>query len=238
MTVGAGAALPGALDRPPATEDGLHEVRGALVGLGDDCRRPRPDESRGVVVDPLARDVERALRQSGLGIATRVAEVVEQDDCVLGELDLRSDDALAEVLMRRVAAACFRIEAETVLGRREERVAVLARPAVAVAHVDHKRGALDRLFHGRPRGVRRVDLDDVPGIAPRERRRGTCLRAVVARGGTSRAHDEDHLWNRLGGGRARRRCERGRREDTDRDQGRKESSAKTSHNSGHAPCGR
>ena len=89
--------------------------------------------------------------------------------------------ALAEVLVGRVAAAGLRVQAEAVLGRREERVAVLARPAVAVAHVDHERGALERVPDRRPRRVRRVELDDVRRVVPGDGCRGACLRAVADR---------------------------------------------------------
>src|SRR5207342_3064035 len=92
VTVRAGASLPGALDGLATTEDRLHEVRRALVRLGDDRSRACADESRGVVVDALAGHVERALRQTRFGIAAGVAQVVEQDDGVLGERDLRADD--------------------------------------------------------------------------------------------------------------------------------------------------
>src|SRR6476646_2657933 len=156
----------------------------------------------------LAGHIERALRQARFGIATRVAQVVQEDDGVLGERDLRADDPLAEVLVGRVAAARLGVQAEPVLGGRIERVAVLARPAVAVAHVDHERGTLERVAHRRPRRIRRVELHHIRCVVPSDGCRSTCLRAVATRGGTSWTHDEDHLGDGLGGGRARRRCER------------------------------
>ena len=80
------------------------------------------------------------------------------------------DRRLAEVLVGAVVAAGDRVEPEAVLGRRVERVAVAARPAVAVAQVDDDRGAVDGALDGGPGGVRRVDLDDLgAGLARRPR---------------------------------------------------------------------
>ena len=110
------------------------------MALGDDRRRAGLDEAGGVVVDPLLADLERPLGQPGLGVAARVAEVAEDDDRVLGELDLAADPRLAEVLVG-VAGAGVGVEPQAVLGRRRELVAVPAWPAVAVAEVDDDRGA-------------------------------------------------------------------------------------------------
>ena len=48
---------------------------------------------------------ERALREPRLPVARRVAQVVQQDDGIRGELDAGGDLRLPEVLMRVVAAA-------------------------------------------------------------------------------------------------------------------------------------
>ena len=150
VPVRAGALEPRRLDGPAAAEDGPYEVRGARPCLGDHCRRTRPDEAGGVVVDPLLRDVERALRQPRLRVAARVAQVVQEHDRVPGQLHLGGDRRLAEVLVLVIAAAGGRIEAEAVLRDRIQRIAVATRPAIPVAHVDDERGALEGVLDGGP----------------------------------------------------------------------------------------
>ena len=137
--------------------------------------------------------VQRALGDARLAVARRVAEVVEQHDRVLREVDVRGDRPLAEVLVRGVVAAGARVQPEAVLGRRVEAVAVLARPAVAVAHVDDEAGALERVPDRRPGGVGRVDLGDVRGVLACERRGCARLRAIAGRRRSRRPDDHDHL---------------------------------------------
>ena len=234
MAVRARGVLPGCLHRAASAEDRLDHVRGARPGLGDDRRGARLDEPGRVVVDPLVGLVERAFGEARLGVAARVAQVVQQDDGVLRQLDLRRDVRLAEVLMGGVVATGRRIEPEAVLGRREEVVPIAARPAVAVAHVDDERGPRDRLLDGRPRRIGRIELDDVGRVMPRDGRGGACLCAVAIGRVARRPDDEDDLGDCLG-----RRCrsEGGRRTQADGEQGREDGSADTSHDEGHTPCG-
>ncbi len=111
-----------------------------------------------------SRDRQRPFRKPRLRQAARVAEVMEQHDRVLGEMDRVGDPALPVVLVRVVAAAGGRVQAEAVLRRRVEGVAVRAGPAVAVAHVDDQRRVLERGPDRGPRGVGGVDLGDVRGV--------------------------------------------------------------------------
>jgi hypothetical protein len=159
-----------------------------------------PDEPRGVVVDPLAGILDRALGQAGLGVAAGIAEVMEQDDRVLREPHVRGDRVLAEVLVRVVPATGNGVEPEAVLGHAEQRVAVLARPAVAVTHVDHHRSAVERLADDRPGGLGGVDPHDVGRVALGQGRRRLRLFAVAVRRGPGRPDHHDHLGLRL------RRC--------------------------------
>jgi hypothetical protein len=219
--VGRGAA-PDPVDGALAGEERLDVVRRPHVGLGDHGRRAGADEAGRVVVDPLLPDVERPFRQARLGVAARVAEVAEDHDRVPGELDLAADLVLAEVLVG-VARADVRVEAHPVLARRRELVAVRAGPAVAVAEVDHDRGALEGLLDRRPRRERGVDPDDVRGVLG-GRRGGLVGEAPVAVGrGARRPDDEDDLRGgpiRLGGTDRRRRTDRSdghQREQDERD---------------------
>ena len=145
---------------------------------------------------------ERPFRQPRLGQAAGVAEVVQQHDRVLRELDRGGDPPLPEVLMRVVAAPRGRVEAEAVLGRRVERVAVRAGPAVAMAHVDDQRRALERGLDRRPRGVGGVDLGHVGRVLPGDRGGGSGLGAIAVRGG---AGGPDDRARPLGRGRSGRR---------------------------------
>src|SRR5688572_30339860 len=112
---------PGGIDGTIAAEDGLYEVVGARVRLRDDRRRTGLDEARCEVVDALAGHGEGALGNAGLAVARRVAQVIEQDDGILGQVYALGDPLLAEVLVPRVAAAGRRVEPEAVLGGRVER---------------------------------------------------------------------------------------------------------------------
>ena len=124
-------------DSAPAEDRSNHVVR-ARPGLGDDRRRTGADEARRVVVDPLLGLIERPLGKARLGIAAGVAQVIEEHDSVLCELDFPRDRCLAEVLMAVVAAARDGVQSEAVLADGIERIAIAARPAVAVAHVDRR----------------------------------------------------------------------------------------------------
>jgi hypothetical protein len=167
------------------------------VALRDDSPGAGLDESGGVVVDPLASVVDSPLGQPGFRVAARVAEVVEQDHRVLGQAHVRGDRVLAEVLVRVVATAGHGVEPEAVLGHAEERVAVLAGPAVAVAHVDHDCGAVERLPDHWPGRLGGVDPDDIGGVGLGQRRRRLRLFPIAVRGGPGRADDHDDLGLRL-----------------------------------------
>ena len=164
MPVARRGIAPDRLDGAVGGQELLHVPRGCEVALGDDGAGARSDEPRGVVVDSLDGLVERPFGQPGLGVPAGVAQVVEQDDGVGCELDL-VERLLPEVLVRRVVHAGDRVQSEAVLGDRVERVAVPGRPAVAVAEVDDDRRAVDGVRDPGPRGVRRVHLDDVGGVA-------------------------------------------------------------------------
>ena len=77
---------------------------GAGVGLGDDRGGAGGDEPGGEVVDPLASLVQVPLGEARLRVARRVAQVVQQDDRIFGEIDALGDPRLTEVLVGRVAA--------------------------------------------------------------------------------------------------------------------------------------
>ena len=127
-----------------------------------------------------------------LGVARRVAQVMEQHDRARREVEL-GHVRLAVVLVVVVAVARRRVEPHAVLGRVGRVVRVRAGPAVAVAQVDeHGRpdgGSLDL----RPRRVGAVDLDDVRGVLPGFRVRPVGVGAIAggrAMGGTD---DDDDL---------------------------------------------
>ena len=140
LPLAVGERAPDLLDRELAPEERADVVGGPHVGLGDHGPGTRADEPGGVVVDPLDRHRLGPLGQPGLAVAARVAQVAEDDDRVGRELEVL-DRGLAEILVRAVITAGDRVEPEAVLGRRIERAAVRARPAVAVAEVDDDRRA-------------------------------------------------------------------------------------------------
>ena len=128
------------------------------------------------------------------------------------------DVRLAEVLVVAVVDARDRVEAEAVLGRRVERVAVPARPAVAVTQVDDDRGAGERLLHGGPCRIGRVDLDDLGAGLPG--RDGRLVReSLEVGGGAADGPDDDRdardRRSRPRGGRGARRRDDG---DEERDE--------------------
>ena len=183
---------PDPVDRAGALEHRADHVRRTRVGIGRHRGSAGANEPGGVVVDPLLRLRERSLGQPRLGVAAGVAQVVEQHDGVLGELDLAADVFLAEVLVLAVAPAGDRVQPEAVLGGREEVIAVAARPAVAVAHVDHDRCVLQGGLDPRPGRVGRRDHGDVGRVAPRDPGGFVGLRAeAVGHAGPDRADDDD-----------------------------------------------
>ena len=130
--------------------------------------------------------------------------MVKQHDGVLGQLDLVADVLLAEVLVAAVADAGDRVQPEVVLGWREEVVAVAARPAVAVTHVDHDRCVLQGGLDPRPGRVGR-DHGDVGRVPPGDPGGLVGLRAeAVGHAGPDRADDDDDFAGAL----RRRRRER------------------------------
>ncbi len=205
-TVGGRGGGPDALDAAAPGEQGLHVVRGAQVRLGDDGPGARPQEARREVVDALDRVGLAALRQPRLAVAAGVAEVAQDDDRVRGQLDV-IDKGLAEVLVGPVVAAGDRVEPEAVLGRRVERVAIPAGPAVAVAQVDHDGSAGQRVADRGPRGVRGVDRDDLrAGPAGGGRglvREGAVLAGDRAGGTHDQGDARDRTGRRGGSGEAR-----------------------------------
>ncbi len=219
VIVGRRRRAPDRIDRAIAAEDGLHVARRVVIRLGDDRRRPRGDEPGREVVDALLRLVEGPLGQVRLRQAAGVAQVVEQDDRVLRELDRRLDPALPEVLMRGVVPAGARVEPEAVLRGPIERVAVAARPAVAVAHVDDKRGALEGRSDGRPCRVRGIDLGDVGRVPTGHGGRRASLAAEPFGHRPDRSHDDHDPGDGRGGGHGRHRSRR--REDASDEQRRK-----------------
>ncbi len=186
-----GEAAPDLLDRELAAEQGADVVRGAQVGLGDDRLGPRADEAGRVVVDALDGHRLGALGDARLAVAARVAEVRQHDHGVRRELHV-VDRRLAEVLVVGVVGARDRVEPEAVLGRRVERVAVRAGPAVPVAEVDHDRGALERVLHRRPGRVRGVDLGHLRAGGDGLGRGGVREGPVLAREAAHRPDHEDH----------------------------------------------
>jgi hypothetical protein len=102
--------------------------------------------------------------------------VIEQHHGVLGELELLADDGLAVLW---VNAAAGWIQTEPVLGGGVEGVAIVARPAVPVAHVDDERCAVDGLLHRGPGRVRRVELHDVRRVLAGDRGGGSGLGAIA-----------------------------------------------------------
>ena len=171
------------------------------MGIGRHRGSAGSNEPGGVVVDPQLRLRERPLGQPRLGVAAGVAQVVEQHDGVLGELDLVADILLAEVLVPAVADAGNRVQAEAVLCGREEVIAVAARPAVAVTHVDHDRGVLQGGLDPRPGRVGRRDHGDVGRVAPGDPGGLVGLRAeAVGHAGPDRADDDDDFRMACGGG--------------------------------------
>jgi hypothetical protein len=202
-------------------EERLHVIGRAQAGLGDDGAGACLQEAGREVVHPLDRVRLRPLGQAGLAVATRVAEVAQHDDRVGRQVE-RLDRRLAEVLVAGVVDAGDRVEPEAVLGGRVERVAIPARPAVAVAEVDDDRGPGQRLLDGGPRRVRRVDLDDLGSRLARGA--GGLVREalVVRRRPADGAHDDRDARNRSGRegrGRSAHRHEEGG-EDGDEDRAR------------------
>ena len=155
--------------------------------------RARPAQEPGtVVVHPRPGRGGRRRRSARLAIARRVAQVVEQDDRVRGKREV-VDVRLAVVLDVVVAVAGGGVEPEAVLGRVLRIVGVRARPAVAVAHVDHDvrvgRGGLDL----RPGRVRAVHLGDVRGVLLRLEVRGITALTVRVGLAVDGADDDHHL---------------------------------------------
>ena len=134
------------------------------VAFGDDRRRAGLEPAGGHVVHPLLGLGQGGPGLARLGVARCVAQVVKQDDRVGSEIDLPGQVILAVILGGAVVPAGPWIEAETVLGIRPRAGPVGAREAVAVAHVDHDRGALHGLLGSSPGRVRGVDLDHVGGV--------------------------------------------------------------------------
>ena len=196
VIIAARGVLPDRVDRARPAKDGPDVVRRSEVGVGDDRSGACPEKPGGVVVDPLLGLVEGSLGETGLGVAAGVAEMTEDDDRVGRELDLGPDLLLAEVLVG-VGCAGVRIQAEPVLRLREERVAIDARPAVAMAEVDDHRRALQGRLDVRPGGVRRVDLDDVGRQLGGRGRSLVGETAVVGSCSAGRTDDEDDLRRRL-----------------------------------------
>ena len=160
------------------------------MALGDHRPRARADEPGAVVVDPLAGFGERALRQPGLGVPRRVAQVVQEHDRVGRQADVVPDVVLAVVDVLVAVGARLRVETEAVLGHGLER-RVDARPAVAVAEVDEHARALRRGLDRRPGRVGREQRHDVgrvlAGLGGDVARVGLVVRVVVADGS-----DDDH----------------------------------------------
>ncbi len=137
-------------------------------------RKPAPKLStrlRAVVCDGAA--------SSGFRVARGVAEVVEDDHRVRGEVE-RGDVRLAVILVVRVAVAGGRVEPEPVLRRVLRVVRVRAGPAVPMPQVDDDAGADDGGLDLGPRRVGAVDLDDVGGVLDR-----LGVRLIGGRRGTS-----------------------------------------------------
>ena len=167
IAIRGGRRRPDLLDAAAAAEERLHVVGRPEIRLGHDGPGSGAQETGGEVVDPLHGLVRGALRQAGLGVAARIAQVAQDHDGVRRELEL-PDLLLSEVLVRAVVAARDGVQPEAVLGRRVERVPVMARPAVAVAEVHDDRGAGHSALDGRPGCVRGVDLHDLGAGGPRD----------------------------------------------------------------------
>ena len=135
-----------------------------VVGIGDDRPGARREEPGAVVVRAGLLVGEGPGRQPGLGVARRVAQVEEQDDGVRREPDLRRELGLAVVDVGRAVGTGHRVESQAVLGVRPERIAILRRPAVAVAEVDQDRRTLGGGLDRRPGGPGRLDQDHVVGV--------------------------------------------------------------------------
>ena len=114
----------------------------------------RAPMSRKPVAKLSTRLVATSLVELGshvlLAVPGRVAQVLEQHDRILGEVDPLAQLVGAVVLGGVGRRALVGVQAEAVLGVLLER-AVRARPAVAVAHVHDQARALDGVEHVLPR---------------------------------------------------------------------------------------
>ena len=167
------------------------------VALGEYGPCACPDEPGAVVVDAFLGLRERPLRQPGLGVPRRVAQVIEQDDGARRQADVRPDVVLAVVHDLGAVGARRGVEAQAVLRLHLER-RVDAGPAVAVAEVHEHVCALHRCLDLRPGRVGREQLGDVARVALRLGddvvRVGLVVRVVVAHG----PHDDHDLGLRRG----------------------------------------
>ena len=183
------------VERPVGREQ-LADLAGRrMVGMAlrDHRACARADEPGAVVVDPLAGFGERPLRQPGLGVPGRVAQVVQEHDRVGRQADVVPDVVLAVVDVLVAVGARLRVETEAVLGHGLER-RVDARPAVAVAEVDEHARALRRGLDRRPGRVGREQRDHVGACACGPRRRCRGRRTCSARCGRRRVRPRPRPW--------------------------------------------
>ena len=197
-------ALEDLSDRPVGREDVGQDRREAPVAVGEHGPGTGAQEAGAVAVGSLVRGGLARQRPARLGVARRVAQVVEQDDRVRREIEPALHVRLAVVLDVPVAVARRPVEAHPVPPVSRER-SVGARIAVAVAKVDEDVGALGGLLHLGPRGLRAVDLDDGRAVRARQRRVGLGVADVLGRAALDRP-DHDHDLDR---GRCDRGCRMG-----------------------------